>query len=218
MPLTGPILDKTKGQSPENLVIFFHGYGASGENLLNLGDEWADDLGSTIFLAPDAPIPMGHGGYQWYEIYDVPPETRIAGLHTCLPQVHAYIDAQMAQYKVPANRTALVGFSQGGSLVLQLLTERPEPLGAIVSYAGFFLDPEKGLKNLKSFTPTLLVHGEQDTAVPFQASVRAQETLSPHGPIRLEARPHLGHSIDPKGSQLGCAFLKDAFDGSTLKK
>lgn len=218
MPLTGPILDKTNGQAPENLVIFLHGYGSDGENLLDLGHDFAPILGPTIFVAPNAPIVMGHGGYQWYEVWDVSPETRRAGLHAALPQIHDFIDAQMAHYKVPANRTALVGFSQGGSLVLQIMTERPEPLGAIVSYSGFFLDPEKGLENLTSFTPTLLVHGEEDPTVPFQASVQAHEALTPHGPTTLLARPNLGHAIDMVGIQRAAMFLKEAFNKSTLQQ
>jgi len=51
-------------------VVFLHGYGANGADLLGLADPLAEHMPDTLFLAPDAPedcagSPMG---YQWFPI------------------------------------------------------------------------------------------------------------------------------------------------------
>ena len=49
-------------------VVFLHGYGANGADLLGLADPLAEHLPDTLFVAPDAPeacagAPMG---FQWF--------------------------------------------------------------------------------------------------------------------------------------------------------
>ena len=39
----------------KNLVIFLHGYGADGNDLLGLADPLAPHLPDTVFVAPNAP-------------------------------------------------------------------------------------------------------------------------------------------------------------------
>ena len=38
-----------------SVVLFLHGYGADGSDLLGLADPLSDHLPDTLFLAPDAP-------------------------------------------------------------------------------------------------------------------------------------------------------------------
>ena len=53
-----------------SIVVFVHGYGANGADLLGLADPLAEHLPDTLFVAPDAPeqIPGYPGGYQWFPI------------------------------------------------------------------------------------------------------------------------------------------------------
>ena len=50
-----------------SMVVFVHGYGADGADLLGLGDALAPHLPGAVFLAPDAPQPcVGNPfGFQW---------------------------------------------------------------------------------------------------------------------------------------------------------
>ena len=53
-----------------SIVLFLHGYGADGADLLGLADPLAPHLPDTVFVAADAPTrsmanPMG---YQWFPI------------------------------------------------------------------------------------------------------------------------------------------------------
>ena len=51
-------------------VVFLHGYGANGAELLGLADPLADHLPDTLFVAPDAPENCAGSpfGYQWFPI------------------------------------------------------------------------------------------------------------------------------------------------------
>jgi len=59
-----------KSGTTKSLVIFLHGYGANGADLLGLADPLGEHMPDTVFLAPDAPNscmanPMG---YEWFPI------------------------------------------------------------------------------------------------------------------------------------------------------
>ena len=51
-------------------VVFLHGYGANGADLLGLADPLAEHMPDTLFVAPDAPetILGMPTGYQWFPI------------------------------------------------------------------------------------------------------------------------------------------------------
>ena len=49
-------------------VVFIHGYGANGADLLSLADPLGEHLPNTLFVAPDAPescdgVPMSYQGF-----------------------------------------------------------------------------------------------------------------------------------------------------------
>ncbi len=44
LPLDGPRLPPAAGGAPKQLVVFLHGYGADGNDLIGLGREWARAL------------------------------------------------------------------------------------------------------------------------------------------------------------------------------
>ena len=46
--------------SVKSVVVFLHGYGANGADLLGLADVLAEHLPDTLFVAPDAQIGRAH--------------------------------------------------------------------------------------------------------------------------------------------------------------
>ena len=56
--------------SLRSVVVFLHGYGANGADLLGLAEPLAEHLPDTLFLAPDAPERCAGApfGYQWFPI------------------------------------------------------------------------------------------------------------------------------------------------------
>ncbi|HHB80517.1 MAG TPA: phospholipase, partial [Aliiroseovarius sp.] len=52
----------------KSVVLFLHGYGADGADLLGLADPLGEYMPDTVFLAPDAPDKCAGNpmGFQWF--------------------------------------------------------------------------------------------------------------------------------------------------------
>ena len=69
--IDGPRLAPAAGGAPQQLVIFLHGYGADGNDLISLGREWARALPNAAFVSPHAPEELSggfFGGRQWFAL------------------------------------------------------------------------------------------------------------------------------------------------------
>ena len=69
--MTRALTSKRKGPAKAgSVVVFLHGYGADGADLLGLADPLAPHLPGTAFHAPDAPEPCANNpmGRQWFPI------------------------------------------------------------------------------------------------------------------------------------------------------
>ena len=66
--LNGPRLEPRSGQV-KRLVVFLHGYGADGNDLIDIGRAWEPLLPDTAFVSPHAPEPCGQApvGRQWLD-------------------------------------------------------------------------------------------------------------------------------------------------------
>lgn len=58
-------------ETADAAVVFLHGYGADGADLLGLADPLSPHLPGTAFYAPDAPERSVNNpfGYQWFPIH-----------------------------------------------------------------------------------------------------------------------------------------------------
>jgi phospholipase/carboxylesterase len=56
--------------APEQLVVFLHGYGANGNDLIAIGKQWRNLMPGAAFVAPNAPEPCAQapGGRQWFRL------------------------------------------------------------------------------------------------------------------------------------------------------
>ena len=209
--IDGPRVGPASGGAAASLVILLHGYGSNGEDLIGLAPHWRAGLPDTAFIAPNAPerCPGAPGGYQWWGITSLDPSAMIAGAARAAPVLDAFIDRELERHGLVENHLALVGFSQGTMMSLQVGPRRPRTLAGIVGYSGMLanaagLDDETVRK-----PPVLLVHGDSDPMIPLAAFHRTREALSRHGfPLETHVSPGLGHSIDAAGLTLGERFLK----------
>ena len=198
------------GGAARSMVVFLHGYGSNGDDLIGLAPYWREALPHTVFLAPNAPQPCpgAPGGYQWWALTDLSRDGRAAGVRQAAAAVNAYLEAQLARYGLPDEKLALVGFSQGTMMALHVGPRRARTLAGIVGYSGMLADPDALAAEVRTRPPILLVHGEADPMVPFTAMAQAGTTLSALGfEIATHASPGLGHSIDAAGLNLGQQFL-----------
>src|SRR5262245_13466605 len=168
--LSGPRLPPATGQA-DRLVVFVHGYGADGNDLIGLGRHWQRLLPTAAFVSPHAPerCAMSPQGYQWFGITRMQPDEMLRGVERAAPILNAFIDSELQRLGLDASRLALVGFSQGTMMSLHLGLRRPVPPVAIVGFSGALPGPEKLPQEIVGRPPVLLVHGDADDMIPVQA-------------------------------------------------
>jgi phospholipase/carboxylesterase len=209
--LTGPELAPRSG-SVKHLVIFLHGLGSDGNDLISLAPMLP--LPDTQYVSPNAPFPcdMAPYGYQWFSLLDRAPQKLLEGARIAAPILNAYIDAQRDRFKLQDADIALVGFSQGTMMALYTALRRPKPLAGVVGFSGALIGEHLIKEEATAKLPICLLHGEEDEVVPFGALAHAEDALKLHGiDVSAHARPDLGHSIDPEGIGIAKGFLKKCF-------
>ena len=195
----------------KSLVVFVHGYGADGSDLLSLADVLAPWLPDTVFLAPDAPeaLPGAPFGRQWFGIprFDGSSEERArAGLVASAEDLNAFLDAQGAKEGV--DKVVVVGFSQGAMLSLHALPQRAAPVAGLVAISGMLLHAPT-LAAAGSKPPVLVMHGDMDEVVPFASMAVACNALVENGfPTWGHVMEGSGHGISQDGLEAMLAFLK----------
>jgi len=216
--LDGPRLVPRSG-SARQLVVFLHGYGADGNDLIELGRAWERLLPQAAFVSPHAPESCGQspGGRQWFALTFRDPNERWVGVNKAAPVLERFIDAELHRHGLPPAALALVGFSQGTMMALHVGLRRAAPPAAIVGYSGLLVLPPDGkpeavAAEIKSRPPVLLVHGDRDDLIPPQALFQATEGLAALGvPVEWHLSAGIGHGIDPEGLRHGGEFLARAF-------
>ena len=201
-----------------SLVVFVHGYGANGADLLDIGDRLAPHLPGTAFVAPDAAdrVPGAPFGYQWFAIprFDGSSEAAArAGLRRSAEDLTAFLDQRLAYEGLGPEALALVGFSQGAMMSLEVAPRRAVAPAAVVAISGRLIGPER-LGEALSKPPMLIVHGDQDQVVPFEEMALAADALVAAG---FETYGHvmtgMGHGISQDGLQAVQGFLKRFLPG-----
>lgn len=196
-------------------VIFVHGYGADGADLLGLADPLAPHLPHTAFHAPNAPERCANNpfGFQWFPIPWLDGSSQAAaeaGIRAAAEDLDAFVDQVLAEDGLSPQALALVGFSQGTMMSLQIAPRRAQPLAGVVGFSGRLLDPAALAGETVSRMPVLLVHGDADEMVPVAALTEAADALAGAG---FETYTHVsrgvGHGIAPDGLSLALRFLLD---------
>lgn len=223
MQLDGPKLDgpslEPKSGTAKQLVVFLHGYGADGNDLIDIGRAWAALLPDTAFVSPHAPRPCGQSpmGREWFPLTFRDPDERWTGVNAAGPVLQDFLDAELERRDLPPEALALVGFSQGTMMALHVGLRRAVRPAGIVGYSGMLvapeeLDPEAFMAEITSRPPVLLVHGDQDQVIPVQALMHAAQGLAAlEVPSEWHVSPGIGHGIDQDGLRYGAEFLAKQF-------
>ncbi len=203
----------------KSVVVFLHGYGADGADLLGLADPLSAHLPDTVFLAPDAPERCAGNpfGYQWFPIpwMDGSDEAAAAAsLATSTRALDAYLDTVLDSEGITPAQLGVIGFSQGTMMALQVLPRRAEPVAGIVGFSGRLLAPERLAAETVSRPPVLLVHGDADEIVPPASMPDAAAALEAAGfSVRTRVSEGIGHGIAPDGLGAALGFLREVLPG-----
>src|SRR5262245_52111711 len=182
--LNGPRLEPRAGKARQ-LVVFLHGYGADGNDLIDIGRAWQPLLPDAAFASPHAPRPCGQApmGKEWFPLTFRDLNERWTGVNAAAPVLNQFLDAELARHNLPPAALALVGFSQGTMMALHVGLRRAVAPSAIVGYSGLLVTPPSGeiepmRPEIVARPPVLLVHGDRDDLIPAQALFQSAQGLS----------------------------------------
>lgn len=208
--LNGPEKAPISGKAT-SLVIFLHGLGSNGHDLIELAEDLAPLLPHTHFLSPDAPFPYAAAGfgYEWFDLYERTESAMLAGIGRATPILNSYIDSQLARFGLKDNDLALVGFSQGTMMALHTALRRPEACAAVLGFSGALLAPQLLVNEITARPEIMLIHGDADQVVPPAALPAATNSLKAlNVPVTSHLIHGMAHGINGKALHYGAAFLK----------
>ena len=211
--LNGYYVPPLTEDAPTNIIILLHGWGADGADLIDLALPLSQILPQTGFFAPNAPHPCSANpfGREWFDLTDrsVMDENALAARHS----IHTALEGISSEFQISAQNVLLGGFSQGGMMSLLAGLSYHAPLAGIVSMAGALLAEADIPDADENAPPVLMIHGDADQVVPFQAMDLALQSLQAKGyeTDRL-ACAGVAHGISQEAiTKLG-QFARSVFD------
>ena len=205
-------LSEDSKKENHNIMIFIHGYGASGTDLLSLSSYFAKSFPHTKFISPNAPWQIMPNSYYWFPIEHLEPNHLQQGVDKAIPIFDDFIkkiikETNKNNPQISTENIILCGFSQGSLLALHYALSQKEPLKAVIAFSGGALDSLK--TNIKNHTPTCLIHGADDDVLPALYSQKTAQMLKDHNHnnFKLKIIPNLAHNIDKIGIDYAINFL-----------
>jgi phospholipase/carboxylesterase len=198
----------------KQLVVFLHGYGSDGKDLIAIGKQWQALLPDAAFVSPNAPEPCAQApmGRQWFPLTMRDPGERWVGVNKAAPALDAFLDAELAKHGLDDSKLALVGFSQGTMMALHVGLRRRRAPAGVVGFSGILVGPEHLTPLEGQAPPVLLVHGSEDDLIPADALFISAEALADAGvPAQWHLSVGTGHGIDAPGMGHAALFLSTCF-------
>ena len=163
-------------------MIMVHGRGASAHDILLLAQEWRAD--GVTYLAPQA------ASNTWYpNRFIAPVATNEPWLSSALASLDNVLQT-VAAAGIAAERTVLLGFSQGGCLALEYAARNSQRYGAVVGLSAGLIengDKPRSYSGTLAGTPVFLGCSDVDFHIALERVERTAEVLS-----------HLGGEVDKR--------------------
>jgi len=201
-------LSKSK---PQQVVVLCHGYGGDGKDISSLAINWQRFLPDTIFLCPNAPeiCTVNSQGYQWFDLASENEEIILEKSLAAEEKLSKFLDQVLNNLQLEPSNLALVGFSQGCMMIINVGLKKKEKVSCIIGYSGKIINRKNLSNNINSKPKVFLMHGADDTIVSPTHLLEAKEYLNIHG-IKNKTKlfKNCEHHIPVEGTSLGLAFLR----------
>ena len=196
---------------PQQVIVLCHGYGGDGKDISTLAINWQRFLPETIFLCPNAPeiCSVNSQGYQWFDLSSDKEELILEKSLIVEEKLNTFIDQILNNFQLEPNNLALVGFSQGCMMSIQIALKKKKQISCLIGYSGKVINQKHLSDNIHSKPKIFLMHGANDTLVPPTHLLEAKEYLVKHGlKIKTKMFKDCEHRIPVEGVSLGLGFLK----------
>ena len=214
--MTSYILDVTSvlplsKNKPQQAIILCHGYGGDGKDISTLAINWQRFLPNSIFLCPNGPevCSINPQGYQWFDLTSEREEIILEKSLEAEKKLSTFLDQILDNFQLEPINLALVGFSQGSMISIQVGIKKKNKINCLIGYSGKVINQRHLSNNINSKPKIFLMHGENDTIVPVTHLLEAKEYLKKHGiNAKTKMFKNCEHRIPVEGSSLGLGFLK----------
>ena len=196
---------------PQQVIVLCHGYGGDGKDISTLAINWQRFLPEAIFLCPNAPeiCAVNPQGYQWFDLSSDKEELILEKSLIAEEKLNTFIDQILNDFQLEPNNLALVGFSQGCMMSIQIALKKKKQISCLIGYSGKVINQKHLSDNIHSKPKIFLMHGANDTLVPPTHLLEAKEYLVKHGlKIKTKIFKDCEHRIPVEGVSLGLGFLK----------
>lgn len=197
-------------QQPDNaaqLFLLYHGVNDNPDSMAQIGSWFAQAFPQAQVVSVGAPYPASAPqGRQWYAEIPEHDRSQQQGVDAVMPSFVESVRHWQQQSGVRPEATALVGFSQGSTMVLEGVKAQPDLAGRVVAFSGRYVTlPEQA-----STRNTIhLIHGDYDEQVPMQHAEAAMQRLTAlGGDVTLDIVDDLPHAIDERSMQLALNHLR----------
>ena len=196
---------------PRQVIVLCHGYGGDGKDISALAINWQRFLPDAIFLCPNAPeiCSVNPQGYQWFDLASEEEEIILEKSLVAEKKLSIFLDQVFENFQLEPNNLALVGFSQGTMMGIQVGIKKKNKINCLIGYSGKVINQKHLSENINSKPKMFLMHGENDTIVPPTHLLEAKEYLKKNGiNVKTKMFKNCEHKIPVEGSSLGLGFLK----------
>lgn len=187
-------------QHARHLFVFLHASGADARSMIPAAFKYQGRFPSAALVVPSGFARYGkdlrtdNRGQQWFSTSGLTDENRMTRIAAILPRIEQLVRREQTNHRVPAERTVLIGYSQGGTVALEAVKATPELAGAVVAYSARFAQlPRAGTRMASRIH---LVHGGYDSVVSRVYAERAARALAGlRVPVTLDIIEDLGHAL-----------------------
>ena len=209
--LDSTIIEPLSKEKPKQAIILCHGYGGDGKDISTLAINWQRFLPDAIFLCPNAPeiCSVNPQGYQWFDLASDEEEVILEKSLVAEKKLSIFLDQVFENFQLEPSNLALVGFSQGTMMGIQVGIKKKNKINCLIGYSGKIINQKHLSENINSKPKMFLMHGENDTIVPPTHLLEAKEYLKKNGiNVKTKMFKNCEHRIPVEGSSLGLGFLK----------
>lgn len=210
--LSGPVINHKTNGKVDKLIFIFHGWGADGANLIDIGYSFS-------VLFPEAEIHLPNGiekcpecpsGFQWFNLASRDPQEMYKEAERAAILVEEYIKETAEHANISWENIVLVGFSQGAMLSLHLALTRENLCSSVIGFSGYLVHcPTQIVSNPPA---VILIHGEEDDIIPIDLMKQSHAALKARG-VEVDGycMENLAHGINQEGLELASQFIQNHF-------
>ncbi len=212
---------------PKKLVVFLHGYLDSAPALNRRLMPLLDNISDVALHIPQAPetCEIMENKRQWYSMHRFDPDdarryvptlkecTEIydkmgQGLQDAFSYLNPYIEDRLLDYGLDYKDLYICGFSQGAMLAIYTALMQEEKIGGCVSFSGIITPHTFLSKHAKNTPNIMLIHGNADNLVRFEAQKFTQQKLENIGcDVQTYVVPEGQHRVTEDGLLQAASFI-----------